>query len=562
MLFDTNPELEPLWHPTLNTIDPRTVTHKSIQKAFWLCPTQLHPWEASIRNVAKGSRCGVCKGFQIYPGFNDLASQNTKASQHWDYYLNEKTPAQVHHRSHTKYWFTCAQNHPSFEATPFNVDKGKWCPYCAGRKAIPGENDLFTTNPEIIPLWSKNNTIDPTTLKAQSNQKVLWWCGNHEWEAYPYNVVTSGTRCPMCANKVATPETALSTTHPEIAAQWHPEKNNLTPEQVTRGHSSLVWWQCLTNPDHEWQSNVYNRTKPDGTNCPQCSYRPDSRGQLELHEFVESILPKGVQAYKDRTALDGREIDIYIPDLAVGIEYNGTYNHSSARYRRPRMEAEKTALARSKGIRLIHVWEHDWRDNKTIVKAQIASALNARSMKKVYARKTRTTPITYAEAKSFLDTYHIQGACSGTQYLGLTYNDTLVAVMVLTYSRKTGEMRLDRYATSVSVPGGHSKLIKYVERTFKYNTLVTFADLQHSYGDLYHRTGWILDKEMAPDYKYLYKNKVHHKFGFRLKRFKNDPELTYDPSLTEPQLASLNNIYRVWDCGKLRFVKPHPDSVV
>lgn len=562
MLFDTNPELKGLWHPTLNTMDPAELTAKSVKKVYWVCPTYGHPWEAAIRNVAKGSRCGVCKGFQIYPGFNDLESQLPKIAKRWDYTKNEKSPQEVHFRSHTKYWFICENSHPSFDITPYNADKGKWCPYCSGRKAIPGVNDIFTTHPQAKDIWSKNNTEDPTTLKAQSNRKVLWWCGKHEWIANPYNVLGSGTRCPVCANKIATPETALTATHPDIAAQWHPTKNIRTPNQVTSGHGSQVWWRCPNNPEHVWSTYVYNRTKPEGTSCPQCAYSPDSRGQLDLMDFVQSVLPEGAEVLKTRDILDGREIDIYIPSLRIGIEYNGTYNHSSARYRRERMEAEKTAIAREKGIRLVHVWEHDWRDNRLVVQNQLKSLLGVYSGRKVFARNTTVTPITYSEAALFLDNHHIQGSCAGTYYLGLKHKEEIVAVMVLTYSKKTRDLVLDRYSTSTSVPGGHSKMIKYVERTYSYSNLVTFADLQHSYGDLYKTTGWVLDKEMSPDYRYLYKGKVHHKFGFRLKRFKNDPDLTYDPQLTEPQLAELNNIYRIWDCGKIRFIKPHPDYVV
>lgn len=61
--------------------------------------------------------------------------------------------------------------------------------------------------------------------------------------------------------------------------------------------------------------------------------------------------------------------------------------------------------------------------------------------------------------------------------------------------------------------------------------------------------------EIKEHYGAVVKNSRVHKFNYRLKRFRNDPELKWEEGLTERELAHLNNLYRIYDCGKTRYVK-------
>ena len=101
--------------------------------------------------------------------------------------------------SNKKAWWICDKGH-EWEATINNRTAGKGCPYCSGLKAIIGENDLFTTNPELKKEWNykKNINVDPKTIKSGSHIKVWWICDKgHEWEASIYNR-NQGTGCPAC----------------------------------------------------------------------------------------------------------------------------------------------------------------------------------------------------------------------------------------------------------------------------------------------------------------------------------------------------------------------------
>src|SRR5690606_30137123 len=128
----------------------------------------------------------------------------------------------------------------------------------------------------------------------------------------------------------------------------------------------------------------------------------------------------------------------------------------------------------------------------------------------------------------------------------------IVAVCVLKKFRD--DLTLSRYATDRLVPGGHSKMISWIQKNLDFDRLVTFADLCVSDGSLYETTGWRRDAELAPDYRYVVGSRREHKFNYRLKRFRDDPNLLFEEGMTEKQLAELNGIPRIWDCGKIRYV--------
>ena len=133
--------------------------------------------------------------------------------------------------------------------------------------------------------------------------------------------------CPYCANKlVYRGYNDLATTHPELAAEWHPTKNeNLTPQDITFGSGKKVWWQCKNN--HEWEASVDNRTK--GRGCPVCSSRRrTSFPEQAIYYYIKKAFPDAQNGYKEIFNQTSMELDIYIPTIKVGIEYDGRRYHS------------------------------------------------------------------------------------------------------------------------------------------------------------------------------------------------------------------------------------------
>ncbi len=122
--------------------------------------------------------------------------------------------------------------------------QGVGCPYCSGRYATP-ETSLQALHPalaaEMHPTLSGDLTADH--VKPKGDKVIVWQCknnANHIWKAVVKSRVR-GNGCPMCAHKVATPETSLLTLFPELAAQWHPKNHPLTPADVVPGSEKKVW---------------------------------------------------------------------------------------------------------------------------------------------------------------------------------------------------------------------------------------------------------------------------------------------------------------------------------
>ena len=179
-------------------------------------------------------------------------------------------PINVPYSSHYSVWWKCKKGH-EWKAAIYSRFSGIGCPYCSGRKALSGFNDLKTMKPELAKEWAydKNNSLLPENETVYSNKKVWWRCKlGHEWQA-TINSRSSGRGCPVCANKVLlVGVNDLATMYPDIANQWNKEKNHgLTAQMVTYGTHQKVWWKC--GKGHEWQAEVRSRVK--GFGCPYCT---------------------------------------------------------------------------------------------------------------------------------------------------------------------------------------------------------------------------------------------------------------------------------------------------
>lgn len=181
---------------------------------------------------------------------------------------------QVTKGMNVKVWWQCELGH-EWQANINQRVRGSKCPFCSGHRIWVGFNDLATTHPQIAAQWhpTKNGALTPQDVSKGSPKKVWWQCGlGHEWQA-DVKQRTGGdrTNCPTCQGrrnlKLLVGFNDLATTHPTLAAQWHPNKNHpLTPQQVTYGMGRKVWWQCACGC--EWEARILARHQ--GSGCPDC----------------------------------------------------------------------------------------------------------------------------------------------------------------------------------------------------------------------------------------------------------------------------------------------------
>lgn len=207
-LASTHPSLSTQWHPTKNgNLTPEKVVSGSMRKVWWQCD-QGHEWCAVIAARAlQGNGCPTCAGKIAVPGETDLATAFPEIAEEWHPLRNGNTiPQQVTVFSNVKVWWICPLGHEYQMATAQRTYKGSGCPYCAGRKVLPGFNDLETREPVVAAQWhpTLNGTLTPKQVTAGSSKRVWWECPNgHVWKT-TINSRARGKKhgCPVCAGVV------------------------------------------------------------------------------------------------------------------------------------------------------------------------------------------------------------------------------------------------------------------------------------------------------------------------------------------------------------------------
>lgn len=523
------------------------------QKVIWE-DKHGHEWETTIGGrIQKNTGCPVCAGLKIVKGFNDLQTLHPKVAKEWHPTKNKLSVFEVAGASHKKVWWLGKCSHEWEASIAKRTTMNRGCPICANHMLAPGINDMLTRFPELSSEWhpTKNGDLKPNKIFPGTSKKYWWQCSKgHEWEASPNKRTSSKRNCPLCSNqKIQVGINDLNTTHPKVATEWHPTKNgDLKVENISKGYTKKVWW--LGKCGHEWETKVADKRR---YNCPKCPHNV-SKAEKEITQHLKRL---GLFTENNsKLTVPGIDLDIYVPDKKTAIEYNGLYWHTEDKNRTKEFHYNKWQKCKENGITLFQIWEDDWqRDSQKILKS-LEVKLGVSSFPKVFARKTKVELISYNESKKFLQQNHIQGSARGSYYFGLkNKQEQLVAVLVLQKENNGKTFIIARYATSLQVVGGFTKLLSHIEKNYEFDEFVTFSDHCISDGSLYKNNGFTSVKEIEPDYMYVVKNQRKHKFGYRLSKFRSDPSLQYKEGLTEKELAQLNNLPRIWDAGKTKWVR-------
>lgn len=289
--------------------------------------------------------------------------------------------------------------------------------------------------------------------------------------------------------------------------------------------------------------------------CPSCVNLTISAEEKLLSDFVASLVGLDNIIKNSYSILDSRkQLDVYIPNNKLAIEFNGIFWHSIER-KTKNYHIEKTLECKEKGIRLIHVFENDWRNKKEIVKSIISSALGIYK-EKIYARKCIIKELSENEYKDFLNSNHIQGYCRAKIKLGLFYNNELVScigISRLRYSKNEEEMEVIRFCNKINtkVIGSLSKLLKHSN----IKNLISYVDLNYFDGSGYEKCGFKLLSRTDPDYFYV-KNNLFETLSREKCQKKKLQKLLgdkFDPNLTETENMLNNGYLKIYGCGNLKY---------
>jgi len=366
-LESLRPDVAAEWHPTRNQpLTPDQVVVASNKQFWWKCPeADDHQWQAYVNNrTSRDSGCPMCAG-RLASVTNSVASLFPALAREWHPSKNgDLTPDQVSATSHRRVWWKCPKG-PDHEwpsecrtrTGDGHGDGGYGCPYCDGKR-VSVANNLVALFPEVTATWhpTKNGDVIPEQVVAGANKRFWWICDqgpDHEWETSANKRTYGQQGCPCCAHQKLSTTNCLATVAPDVAALWHPIRNDgVTPEQIIAGTNKRFWWQCDIVSAHEWRTGANNLVVA-GTRCPHCTLVPRSAQEMRLAHELAALIDFDLKAHKVRFAGRVRDVDIVFEDLSVVVEFDGSYWHRN----KPDKDRDKTQLIEDAGWRVIRVRE-------------------------------------------------------------------------------------------------------------------------------------------------------------------------------------------------------------
>ena len=370
-------------------------------------------------------------------------------------------------------------------------------------------------------------------------------------------------------------------THPEIGKIKQIKARTLSQEEVIKRCKKV---HEKANYDYSQVNYINNRTKikiicnacnskgikhgafeisPDnfmaGKGCPRCGNNL-SIAEDEIIEYIKGLLPSTKIIHNDRTILEGKELDIYLPEKRIAIEYNGLKWHSEEYGKDRYYHLNKTLECEKKGVNLIHIFEDEYILHKEIVLSKISHILGCDIYKpKVYGRNVNVQLITNKVAKEFLNKNHIQGFVPSSIYLGAYYKEDLIGVMLFK-NWNNGTWELTRFATDnhLICCGIGGKLFNYFLKNYSPIIVKSFADRRWTVNkdnNLYIKLGFKLDSIIKPDYRYVKSDIVNrfHKFNFRKQiLLKKYPE-QLNVNMTESEMTKQLGFHKIYDCGLFKY---------
>ena len=303
--------------------------------------------------------------------------------------------------SHIYIIFRCEKCDNAWKAVVYSRTKSKTgCRFCAGKEPDANYN-LKSEFPAISYEWNyQKNKKNPEEYRPYSNIKVWWTCKfGHDFDAIIANRSIRNDGCRFCSNKDVDKDNNFTVTHPEVASEWDYVINiGLKPENYTYGSKERVGWICKKRR-HTWNAPIYHRTA--GTNCPKCSNQKTSRPQKRIESELKYIFNDVISGNK----IENYEIDVLLPEIKIGIEYDGSYWHKD----KQNLDSSKNKALNSIGIEIIRIREsplekisnNDIIIEKTITKSDMNSLV--RFLIRESDLKTKHIINNYVKSKHFLN---------------------------------------------------------------------------------------------------------------------------------------------------------------
>lgn len=320
-------------------------------------------------------------------------------------------------------------------------------------------------------------------------------------------------------------------------------------------------WLCHCDCGNQLTATGYDLRYNRVISCG-CS----SRGlkEKELYNYVKSLY-SGEVISSAKGIIDSLELDIYIPDLKLAIEFNCNYLHSTE-CKTKNYHQQKTLKCASHGIRLIHIFEYEWDNQELRYKLEnlLSNIINNNNANRVYARKCLVKEVSNIDAKSFLNKYHLQGAITSSINIGCYNDGELVGLLTLGKPRfNTGyEYEIHRlcWKYNTAVIGGTEKMFKYFLNHYNPDSVITYADISKFTGNVYTRIGFKTISKNAitePNYVWVNASSGEVLTRYRCQKHKLVAIGMGSKDQTEDEIMKANGYIKIYNSGniKLEYLK-------
>lgn len=471
--------------------------------------------------------------------------------------------------------------HGVFSQYAAQFRKGKGCPQCGhdarGATRSANAGDFFSRAAAL----HEGRYIYPEQPFTNMQQKVQVECPAHG--VFPITALKhlyDGQGCPECAKKTRGHRKDVATASKKTAASKVQQFAFKFAEQAVAVHgeqydySAVAYAGARTKvaiicKEHGtfWQTPEHHLKRMQG--CPHCSHHVS-----KAEDVIFKLLSNYTSAVqRDRTVVAPRELDIYLPEIRLAVEYCGMYWHSSfTKAEEATMRSrhvDKHVACAAKGVRLITVYEAEWNAHRYAIQRLLRNAAG-KSRGRLMARKCDMQSVPAADAKVFYDRYHPQGGAGSGEHYGLYWKGKLVACMRFALGQNdrgaaasNREWTLGRFATRIPVAGAASKLLQAFIAEHAPKSIKSFSDSRYFDGGMYAKLGFVLDAELPPDYQVwsqkrgLLPKTAYQRRYLAMRMAEHGMAGGFDAdsdSRTETEMTYAMGAGRIHDCGKKRWV--------
>lgn len=392
--------------------------------------------------------------------------------------------------------------------------------------------------------WLQANTNFESDISQYTGMEALVsvMCRQHGYiyDTRPATLIKQNSGCKFCGLDKLSAKADSPAANLKKARQVHGDLYTY-PQPILRVHTKV---EIICKEHGVFIQDFHNHLA--GSGCPRCSHRI-SKPETEI---VEWLCAKGaVVEQQNRRLIAPAELDIWLPEQRIAIEFNGAHWHADDQQRK-NTALTKYQTLQAQGVRLISIFDFEWQRRRNAVENILEAAIGQQAA--VGGRQVSVKPITAAESRVFMDQWHISGFVAGQAYLGLFHKNALIGAATFGKSRfEADTAELLRYATSCHVIGGLPKIIKAGHRSLEFEKLVSYCDLRFGTGKSYAKAGFTLVAVTPPDYWWFKKNLHFSRYQTQKHKLEKHVEFAafYSDRLTEREICEAAGFRKITGVG-------------